>query len=295
MKLVEQKTNAVGFGYGALVGVVHLLPLPGSPHPSPGLAAVLDRACADAETLVRGGFRFCIVENFGDAPFGKVVEPHVTAMMAVVTAELGRRFGGPGGLNIGVNVLRNDPLSALGVAASTGAGFVRINIHAGATWTDQGLIEGRARDTLVYRRRLWRDLYGPRDEQHANGGVDAGLVRVVADVDVKHGSSASGRDLEELTADVVGRGGADVVVVSGHATGHQTDLDDIRRIRGAVAKVPVWVGSGATCATIANLAKEADGVIIGTDLHQDGQIGKPLDLERAKGVVQEWNAVVAKL
>lgn len=52
-----------------LVGVVHLLPLPGGPTRSPGLAAVLERARADARALADGGADGVIVENFGDAPF----------------------------------------------------------------------------------------------------------------------------------------------------------------------------------------------------------------------------------
>ena len=46
-------------------------------------------------------------------------------------------------LPVGVNVLRNDAISALGVAAVTGARFIRVNVLTGLMYTDQGPIVGR--------------------------------------------------------------------------------------------------------------------------------------------------------
>jgi predicted TIM-barrel enzyme len=55
-----------------LIGVIHLLPLPGDPgHRGGGFAVAYERARADAEALVRGGVDGLIVENFGSAPFVK--------------------------------------------------------------------------------------------------------------------------------------------------------------------------------------------------------------------------------
>ena len=77
----------------ALVGVLHLPPLPGSPRPGPGMQAVIDHALRDAETLAEGGADGLIVENLGDAPFDITVEPHVTAALAVVAHAVQQRLG----------------------------------------------------------------------------------------------------------------------------------------------------------------------------------------------------------
>ena len=50
------------------IGVLHLLPLPGGPRPSPGLDACTTRAVEDARALVAGGADAAILENLGDAP-----------------------------------------------------------------------------------------------------------------------------------------------------------------------------------------------------------------------------------
>lgn len=245
-----------------LIGVVHLLPLPGSPRPSPGLGAVLDRALADAEALVAGGADGLVVENLGDAPFARgAVEAATVAAMARIAADIVRAV--PEGFRVGVNVLRNDPLAALGIAAAVGAGFVRINVHVGAMVTDQGLIEGDARRTLLERNRLGAD------------------VAIVADVLVKHAVPLGPWGLAEAARDTASRGGADVLVVTGSGTGQPTDPEDVARVRAAAPGVPVWVGSGLTPDSVGAFPP-LDGAIVGTWLHRGGEITAPVDVERVR-------------
>src|SRR5262245_26788377 len=138
-----------------LIGVVHLPPMPGDPRGSGGFASVLDAAKRDAEELARGGADAIVVENFGSAPFPKgtidqPTPPHAIAALARAVDACRRAFGLP----VGVNVLRNDVRSAIGIAAACDGAFVRVNVHVGAYVTDQGLIEGRAFETLRYRREI---------------------------------------------------------------------------------------------------------------------------------------------
>ena len=101
------------------IGMVHLLPLPGSPRYGGDLGPVLDRALRDARTLAEGGADGLIVENFGDVPFHKYVEAHTVAAMTLAVSEVVRAVEIP----VGVNVLRNDAKAALAIAAVTGARF----------------------------------------------------------------------------------------------------------------------------------------------------------------------------
>lgn len=245
-----------------LIGVVHLLPLPGAPRPSPGIAAVLSRALADARTLADGGADGLIVENFGDAPFDKgPVSPATVAAMALIAAEVHRVL--PDGFPVGINVLRNDPLAAIGIAAAVGAAFVRINVHVGAMVTDQGVIEGDARATLLERNRLGEP------------------IRIVADVLVKHAVPLGAWTLEDAARDTVHRGLADVVVVSGAGTGQATDPEDVRRVRLAIPGTPIWIGSGLVPPTVRTFPP-FDGAIVGTWLHRDSRIDEPIDVDRVR-------------
>ena len=57
---------------GVMLGVVHLLPLPGSPgYAGESLSAIYDRALADGRAYAEAGFDGLIVENHGDVPFLK--------------------------------------------------------------------------------------------------------------------------------------------------------------------------------------------------------------------------------
>jgi membrane complex biogenesis BtpA family protein len=246
-----------------IIGMVHLGPLPGSPAFGGDLETVIGAAVADAETIAAAGFGGIMVENFGDAPFFSDDVPKVTvAAMSRAVAAVAQGSGLP----TGVNVLRNDGLAALAVAAASGAAFIRINVLSGTMYTDQGPIVGRAAEVARARAALTPD------------------TRVMADVFVKHAIPPAGLDLEHAAKDLDERGGADAIVVSGSGTGAATDLDDVRTVRAAVA-APVYVGSGVTSATVSQLLEVASGVIVGTDLKIDGVATNPVDPRRAADLI----------
>ncbi|MCK9995982.1 MAG: BtpA/SgcQ family protein [Candidatus Krumholzibacteria bacterium] len=232
----------------AAVGMIHLHALPGSPRWGGNMEAVVTAALVDAEALVGGGLNAVMIENYHDIPFfsGRVPAETVAAMTVLVQA-VSTAFPG---LMTGVNVLRNDVESALGIAAATGARFVRVNIHTGTAVTDQGTIEGRAWNTLRRRREL---------------GIDVGIL---ADVRVKHSRPLVERPLVEEVRDLRLRGLADGVIVTGVATGAGTDPAEVATVREAVPDCPVLVGSGATPATVGDFLPHADGFIVGSSLQE---------------------------
>lgn len=255
-----------------LIGVVHLPPLPGSPRPSPGMDRILERALKDAEMLVEGGAQGLIVENLGDAPFSAdLVEPHVVAALSIVAKAIVNQT--PSDFSVGVNVLRNDAKAALAVASVSGADFIRVNVHTGVMVTDQGLIEGRARETLLYRKQL---------------GSSSGIA---ADVLVKHASPLGSPDPVQLAQDTYHRGGADVLITTGSGTGQPVDALGFARLRDACDGIPFWIGSGLNLDNVSALAPMCDGAIVGTVLHEDGDLNAPLCLERIQAMARALEAV----
>lgn len=236
-----------------LVGMVHLAPLPGSPGYGGDWPAVLEAARRDTTALAEGGADAVMLENFGDAPFFRTQVPRITISAMTAAAVVVREAAG--GLPVGVNVLRNDGRAALAVAIAAGASFIRVNVLSGARLTDQGIIEGIAAE-LLRERRAW-------------GGEG---VAIWADVDVKHSAPLAARALEDEVADVVERGGADALIVSGSGTGKPTDAAKLARVRLLAGEVPVLVGSGATAQTAGELRRHASGFIVGTALKRGGGI-----------------------
>ena len=262
-----------------IIGMVHLPPLPGAPKaPADGahaMRAVVERARRDARALDRGGVDGIMLENFGDAPFypedvpKSVIAGVTRAATAVVTAT---------DLPLGINVLRNDATAAMAVAAAVGAAYIRVNVHTGARVTDQGVVQGRAHETLRLRETL---------------GVDVG---VFADIDVKHSAplSAAGYTAESVT-DTTERGLADGVIASGRGTGEPMETDALNAVideRDAHGlDTPVLVGSGVTEETVADVLSLADGAIVGTALKQEGETTAPVDADRVSALVSRADDV----
>ncbi len=250
----------------SLVGMVHLPPLPGAPGYGGSREALRERAVADARALEAGGMDAVLVENFGDAPFHpEDVPDHTVAEMTAAVGAVREAVSLP----VGVNVLRNDARAALAVAGATGGAMIRVNVHSGARVTDQGVVAGRAHETMRLRERLAPD------------------VRVLADVAVKHSSPLGSEDVAGETRDVVERGLADVVVVSGRGTVDPTDADRLSRVAAVAAEldVPVLVGSGVTPETVAGTLEAADGAIVGSALKEDGDPANPVDQSRVRALV----------
>jgi len=249
-----------------LVGMLHLPPLPGSPRAELLLATIRDHVLRDAEALVSGGSHGLMLENYGDVPFtaGRV-EAATVAAMTWLAAQVRRQFPAT---PLGINVLRNDGLSALAIAHAVGASFIRVNVLAGARLTDQGLIHGIAHDLLRERTRL-----------------GASAVKILADVDVKHSTPLAPRSLADEATDLVQRALADGLIVTGRATGQSAALADLREVKAAAAGRPVFVGSGVTAQSAGEFAALADGLIVGSWLKVDGNVANPVDPRRVRELV----------
>jgi membrane complex biogenesis BtpA family protein len=259
------------WGRKPLIGMVHLPPLPGSPRDDGrGMEAILQQAGMEAQALEAGGANAVMVENFFDVPFAKDhLPPHTVAALTRAVAAVREAISLP----LGVNALRNDARAALAIAHICGAQFVRINVYVGAAVTDQGIIEGAAREAILYRRELGAD------------------VALWADVFVKHAAQLGTNSLEEAAKDAVLRGLADALIVSGAATGAATDPETARRVRAALPTTPLLIGSGFDINTAAALLSHADGAIVGTSLKQNGQVSEIVDIARVRALRTRMDAV----
>jgi hypothetical protein len=248
----------------SLIGMVHLLPLPGSPRFGGKFDQVLERAVEDALTLKEVGFGGLMIENFGDEPFYPDKVPPVT--VAGITAAVSAVRAAVS-IPVGVNVLRNDAISALGIAAVTEAAYIRVNVLTGTMFADQGTIEGKAAEVVRERLQLCPNTL------------------ILADVLVKHASPPPGLTIEQVGLDTWERGGADALIVSGPGTGAEPDPDQAMRLRGAVPEAHILIGSGATPANLTLLARAANGAIVGTFLKVDGRAAGTVDASRASAMV----------
>ncbi len=250
------KDNALHELFGrprnVVIGVVHCLPLPGSPaYEGQDVERIIEHAVEEARRYERGGVHGVIVENHGDIPFAKPDElgHETSAMMGVLTDRIRQAVA----VTVGVNVLANGAVPALAAAKVGGGRFVRVNQWANAYVANEGIVEGAAARATRYRAWL-----------HARG------VRVFADVHVKHGAHAivADRSVEEMARDAEFFD-ADVVIATGQRTGDTATLDEARTIQQAT-QLPTVIGSGVTEGNVAELLDTVDGVIVASSLKEDG-------------------------
>lgn len=259
----------------AVIGVVHLPPLPGSPsYSGEDLNAIVERALRDAKALEEGGVDGVLIENFWDLPYRKPpVEPSTVACMSVVALEISRSTSLP----LGVNVLRNDALASIAIAKAVGGRFIRVNVYAEVAVTDQGVIEPVAHQVQVAKKLYY-----------------AGGVKVFADVNVKHASPLATRPLEDVAEEAVSRGLADAVIVTGPKTGEPPRLDDLHRVKARVKESSVIVGSGCTPENAADLLACADAVIVGT-YFKEGGMKSPVSKVKVERLVSKVREIRSKL
>ncbi|MFF2204444.1 BtpA/SgcQ family protein [Streptomyces sp. NPDC058145] len=253
----------------AVIACVHLLPTPGSPGYGGKVEDIYETALAETETYLRHGVDALIVENFRDTPFHPhTVPPETTATIAGVTREIVRMASVP----TGVAVLRNDATAALAIATATGADFIRVNVHVGAVLAEQGLVTGRAHETLRLRRTLGSD------------------VAVFADARVKHSQPFVYPDLATEVRDLALR--ADGVIVSGELTGLETSPQDLLTARTATSG-PLFVGSGVTPENLPSVYDCADGFVVGSYFKASGVPRNPVDESRVAALMESVRALRA--
>jgi membrane complex biogenesis BtpA family protein len=265
------KPNAIQEIFGrrkAVIGVIHSLPLPGSPnYNGEPMEDIVAFAVAEAGRYRVGGVDGLIVENHGDIPFAKPdrLGPETAAAMAVITDAVRRQSGLP----VGVNVLANGAVQALAVAKAAGAAFVRVNQWSNAYVANEGLMDGPAGEAARYR--AW---------------LRAKSIRIFADVHVKHGAHAitGDRTITELARDNEFFD-ADVAIATGQRTGDSATMDELQTIASGTS-LPVAVGSGVTPDNVGDILTVADAVIVASYLKHEGAWWNPVDPERLKVFMQ---------
>ncbi|MDH3295606.1 MAG: BtpA/SgcQ family protein [Acidimicrobiia bacterium] len=254
----------------ALIGVVHLEPLPGTPRSTATVEAVIAQAVAEARLYAEAGYHGLIIENMGDRPYlGREVGPEVVATMTAT----GRAVVAAVDLAVGVQVLAGANQEALAVAQAIGGAFARVEGFVFAHVADEGVLQSDAAELLRYRRAIGADN-----------------IRVFADIKKKHSSHAMTADVDLAdTASAAEFFLADGVVVTGTATGSPTTRADVEAVAARVS-IPTLVGSGVNPDNLADYAR-ADALIVGSYVKVDGLWSNEIDPRRVDALARAFAAL----
>ena len=254
----------------ALIGMVHVGALPGTPRASQSVDELVRAAVQEAWVLAEGGCDAILVENMHDLPYLKrEVGPEVVASMTAVCRAINEATDLP----CGVQILAGANEAALAVAMAAGLDFIRAEGFVFGHVADEGWMDACAGPLLRYRKQ-----------------IGAEHIAVWTDVKKKHAAHAMTADVSLAeTVKAAEFFGADAMIVTGEATGRETSAVDLAAARGAT-KLPVVVGSGVTAGNAATMLQHADAVIVGSALKKGGLWSGPVELERVKAVASAVRA-----
>jgi membrane complex biogenesis BtpA family protein len=253
----------------ALVGVLHVGPLPGAPGAGRSVSELAAAAITEAVMYESAGFHGLILENTFDRPYLRgTVGPEIVAAMTAIAVEIGRACALP----LGIQILAGANFAALAAAQASGAAFIRVEGFVFAHVADEGIIESCAGELLRYRQ-----------------AIGASDIRIFADIKKKHSAHAITADVDLAeTARAAEFFQADGVIVSGVATGRATDPEEVRAVSAAVG-IPTLVGSGVTPENMASL-RSADALIVGSSVKEGNVWSNALSPDRVRAVAEAFTS-----
>lgn len=244
-----------------VIAMAHLPPLPGTPlyDEHSAVDGIVESVRVDVAHLLDAGVDAVMFCNEGDRPYTLQAGPEGVAVLARVVTELA-----PKDRPFGCDFLW-DARAALAVAVATGASFIR-GVTTGVYESDMGLWNTNAADLLRERRRLGADR-----------------VHILMNITPEFASSLGKRTVAQVARSAVVSSLADAILVSGPMAGAEPELSALREAKDAVGdEVPVLVNTGAKSVNIAEFLTVADGVIVGSDLKENGGTWNPIDRARAE-------------
>jgi len=248
----------------AVIGVVGFPALPGAVgYNGAGFDELAERGVRDAISYEKAGFDALMIQNVGDLPTPERCGPETVAWLSALGREIRRAVNVP----MGVCVLKSDGPSSLAVCQAIGGEFVRVKVWVGAMVGAEGIVQGSARETLEFRRR-----------------IGAEHISVWADVHDRTGVPLAPMTLEDAAHEAVWYGKADGLVITGRNVAET--MDWVARVKKTVEGAPVWIGGSANVANVRHMLDEADGVFVATSVKAGGQLLNPVDFEAAQRLVK---------
>lgn len=242
-----------------IIGMVHLLPLPGSPKYEGDMEKVYEAGLADLRALEKGGAGALIIENFGDVPYAGENELINKIAFATMVTRLRRQTKLP----VGINYQFNDTETEWAVAYCNDVDFIRCEVFA----------ENRIGPNGVFITA------GPklmRMKAHYNKDV-----MILCDANVKHTFAIAEQPLD-FTIESLIEGGADGIIVTGITTGVNPSVDDVIEVSRHAKGLPVFLGSGINDKNVNEYLPYISGAIVGSSLKKDRNVNNPVDVKNVK-------------
>jgi len=257
-----------------VIGMCHLLPLPGDPYydKNGGMKNVIEWARKDLNALQNGGVDAVMFSNEFSMPYLTKVQTVTVASMAYIIGELIADIRVP----FGVDVIC-DPIASLDLAAATGAKFVR-GVFAGVFASDFGLWSPNCGEIVRHQR-----------------AIGAENVKLFFNL-IPEGSRYLGnREVLDIVKSTAFHHRPDVICISGLTAGSPADTNILRKAKAVIHDIPVFANTGVCLENVEEQLSIADGAIVGTAFKRDGKFENRVDEKRVADFMDKVRSLRAEL
>ncbi|MDA8193489.1 MAG: BtpA/SgcQ family protein [Thermaerobacter sp.] len=245
-----------------VIAMAHIPALPGAPlyEIKGGMEPIVEHVKRDLDALQGAGVDGVMFCNENDRPYQFTAQASTIAAMAYVIGRVKSGISVP----FGVDILW-DPVSAVALAHSVGARFVR-EVFTGVYESDMGLWHSRAAEAVRLRAQL-----GAAED-----------IRLLFNVSAEFASPFGRRSIAEIAQSVAFSSLPDGICVSGPMTGSPVAASELERVTSLLEDTPVFVNTGVRRDNVEKYLAVADGAIVGTALKYEGKTFNAVDADRAK-------------
>lgn len=231
-------------GKKVIIGLVHLLPMPGTPlYENGNLELMTAKAIRDCKALQNGGADGGLLQSVDVVYPATDDTDYVRVSTLSMIATRVRDAVGPD-FKLGVQLMWNCITPSLAVAKAVEADFTRCSALVGATDSVYGRIESNPLKIMEYRKK-----------------IEAGKVAMISEISGYHYVGAYDKANVQNLAQSSMKMGADAVEVMAK----DFDMNErlVRDIK-ALGDIPVILGGGTDVENCRERLRYADGALVGS-------------------------------
>lgn len=258
-------------GQKLIFGLIHLLPLPGTPFYKDGdLDRSIEKAVKDALALVKGGAHGGLVQAV-DKVYGAEDDTDYARVssLSVIAQEVKRAV--PKDFKVGVQLTWNCITPSLAVAKAVGADFTRCTALIGKTDSPYGPIEANPLKVMNYRRH-----------------IEAGSVDMIAEIAGYHFKGEYSKSALQALAKSAMNVGANAIEIFNPDEALNNQM--VQDIKALDPNIPVVLGGGTNIENVSRRMKYADAALVGA-CFENNNWGGNINPETVKKYMDELSKI----
>lgn len=264
---MSEKSKLFFNGKKKVIGMVHLLPLPGNAAYQNNKEEIVKNAIEDAHTLIDCGVDAIMLENFSDWPQYSTEIPLEAYSLMVSIATRIREFCK---IPFGVNIEMNAFVQEWAMAYAVDADFIRFEAYVDNRAGSFGYIEACSTPLAKIRQDY------PSD------------TMIFADVHTAETYGVPNVAINELAGNAKGHD-ADAVIVTENDLNKKITPADVKSMREEKGDFPIIVGAGVKPNNVLDYMEYCDAVIVGRGFKTGDRVDAKLVKEFMEIVHSKFN------